>query len=293
MFEKSSKQLFGFCHFLFCFLLELPNLMIKYLPIGLVVVLFFANANQWTKSNSSGAPISRTGAPLPGGGNELTCAGCHGGGINTGPVSLNIDLAGNPSAIVAGQTYTVTVSQTGGSAQQRGFQIVALDANLASTGTFTAGQGNKVVNGGGRQYVTHNNPNASSWTFTWTAPALINGGVTFYVASRTNGPNNTYTANKFLPADVTSVSASVDNGGLVLYPFRASEKVMVKSSVPNQALISYRMFDMSGKLIEQQNFANPLAQEIEIELPQEAKAGGYHVLIQTSQGNVLKRFIKE
>lgn len=267
--------------------------MIKYLPIGLVVVLFFVNANQWTKSNSSGAPASRTGAPLAAGGNELTCTGCHGGGINTGPISLNIGLAGDPEAIEAGETYSITVSQTGGSAQQRGFQIVALNANLASTGSFTAGQGNKVVNGGGRQYVTHNNPNASSWTFTWTAPAQLNGGVTFYASSRTSGPNNTYTANKFLPADVTSMAASVENGGLVLYPFRASEKVTLKSSLPTQALMAYRLFDMSGKLVDQQSFANPLAEEVEIELPRESKSGAYHVLIQTNQGNLVRRFIKE
>lgn len=126
-------------------------------------------------SNSSNPPNARTGAP-----GEQLCSGCHGGGSFSG----NVEIDGLPSTVMAGETYTITLTTTAtsGNPLTGGFQIVALNSsnqnvgdlivlNSAETGTETSG---------GREYMEHRGDksysgNSVSWTFDWTAP---------------NGPNN-------------------------------------------------------------------------------------------------------
>ena len=126
-------------------------------------------------SNSSNPPNARTGAP-----GEQLCSGCHGGGSYSGTVEID----GLPSTVMAGETYTITLTTTAtaGNPVTGGFQIVALNSSNQNVGDLI------VVNGaetgtetsGGREYMEHRGDksfsgNTVSWTFDWQAP---------------NGPNN-------------------------------------------------------------------------------------------------------
>lgn len=118
------------------------------------------------------------------------CSTCHGGGN----FSANASIATNipASGFEANTTYDITVSVISESSKQ-GFQLTAEDAANVKVGSFTAGTGSQVVNGG--THVTHTGAGNSqtSWTFQWTAPASAEGNqVTFYAAvNATDGHNNT------------------------------------------------------------------------------------------------------
>ncbi len=180
---------------------------------------FFLLALGWMMTfsiTSSDGKSGKTGAP-----DEGDCTQCHGGtAVNAGVGSVSVST-GMASGYVPGEVYgmSVTVSQVGISLF--GFSIVALDANGASVGTFTAGADNHTENltiaGNIRQYVTHNfNGGASAgshtFSFDWTAPASDAGAITFYVsANAANG--NGGTSGDFIYTTSTSVSASLGGGG--------------------------------------------------------------------------------
>jgi hypothetical protein len=72
-----------------------------------------------------------------------------------------------------------------------GFQLIALDGNQQSVGSFIAPSGLQTVSLGGKTYLEHNTPgyfdgsngnNQGRWTFSWKAPGQGVGGVTFYVS---------------------------------------------------------------------------------------------------------------
>lgn len=126
-------------------------------------------------SNSSNPPNARTGAP-----GEQLCSGCHGGGSYSGTVEID----GLPSTVIAGETYTITLTTTAtaGNPITGGFQIVALNSSNQNVGDLI------VVNGaetgtetsGGREYMEHRGDksfsgNSASWTFDWQAPNGPNG----------------------------------------------------------------------------------------------------------------------
>jgi hypothetical protein len=180
---------------------------------------FFLLALGWMMTfsiTSSSGKSGKTGAP-----GEGDCTQCHGGtAVNAGVGSVSLST-GMASGYVPGEVYgmSVTVSQVGISLF--GFSIVAIDANGASVGTFTAGTDNHTENltiaGNNRQYVTHNTNGGASvgshtFSFDWTAPAADAGAITFYVsANAANG--NGGGSGDFIYTTSTSVSASLGGGG--------------------------------------------------------------------------------
>lgn len=156
---------------------KLHGLLISALAIGLTLFLY---------SNSSNPPNGNTGAP-----SENTCAACH--SLNGGGYAGQVSITGIPEDILAGETYTITVTTTrnNGNPVKTGFQMVALNSNNTNSGTFSNPSSNTTISSsGGRSYFEHNpagnfNGGASvSWTVDWEAPAGPNGQViTFYAAS--------------------------------------------------------------------------------------------------------------
>ncbi len=256
----------------------------------LVLVLIF-NSTEWSVGNSGGAVPARTGAPTASGGTELTCQACHGGGLNTGPSTLTLNIEGNPQFINAGQAYVCTVALSGGNGN-RGFQIVALNAANNGTGTFTPGSNNRIASGAGRQYVTHNSGNSQSWVFTWTAPTTAEN-VTFYVASGTKSPANTYTLSKAIPADLTSIEQNTVAEGIKLYPSFADQQIFIQSGNMSNPLNSWTIVDQLGKTVAKgfENETN-FGEVLKIDLPSGMKSGAYSVLLDGPKGRTLKRFIK-
>lgn len=136
-------------------------------------------------TSSGGPPPNHTGAP-----GQSNCTACHGGTVNSGPATRSLVFNGNPNltTYVPGQTYTavLTISQSG--IGTFGFQMISRNANNTNVGTFIATNTNETqVSNGYFQHtsggITAATTGTKSWTFSWTAPAVGTGTVSFYVAT--------------------------------------------------------------------------------------------------------------
>jgi hypothetical protein len=259
----------------------------------LLATTFYFSSRQWTMSNSSGGPAQRTGAPLAGGGNEATCQGCHGGAINQGtnPVSLNI--VGNPQTFEPSTTYDLSVTFANPGNGSHGFQVVALNPSLASIGTLIPGTGSKIVNGGGRQYITHNNPDNTTWAFKWTSPAVLPASISFYAVSANRGGSllRAFTVSRTIEITPTSVSGVNEKEGISLFPFNVDKEVFISSGNINNPVLSWMMVDQMGRILAQSS-KMAMSDVEKIELPSGLNSGIYQVLIHTPGGRVTKRFFK-
>lgn len=203
-----------------------------------------------TLRDPNNPPTARTGAP-----GETTCgaSNCHSGGSYTGTVTIS----GVPDTIVAGQSYSVTLTNTS-NAVRAGFELTCLDKSNVKCGTLSTGAGTSLGTAGGRQYVRQSSPkllsNGSiSWSFTWKAPASITGDTAvFYfvsLAANNNGKNtgdNVLIATKkvsLLPT-VAAHEPVVDN--LVkVYPSAAKDVLYVDLLQGTTGRLT--IFDMQGK----------------------------------------------
>ena len=166
---------------------------------AIVVSAIFLSTFQGLQSRSNGNIVGYTGSPKSTTGSELTCTNCHGGAVNSGPHSLAISVAGNPSGFQPGQAYTVTAKISNPTGTKAGFSLVCLDPAKANAGalSLTGGTGTRLLNSAstGRTYVNHSGTTLKSWTFTWTAPATnAPDSVTFYMSClEVTTASNTYT----------------------------------------------------------------------------------------------------
>lgn len=149
----------------------------------------------------------RTGSPISSG----TCASCHGGGVYSPAISIQVLDGVTPvTSYIPGNVYTVRFTVTGG-APRYGFQGVALRPNNSAAGTLnTPGANTQVVSIGGIPYVEHTSPVATSGIFTsqWTAPASGAGSIKFYgvgLASNSNGSTNGDNASASVNITLTEV----------------------------------------------------------------------------------------
>ena len=148
----------------------------KLLPLSLVLLLLLSMA-PLTTGNSNGIYNQGSG-----------CGGgyCH--GSNTNAV---VSMSGQPASYTPGQTYTLSISVTGGaSATQGGF---SLDV---SAGTLSAGGIGIMavkVNSGGTS-ATHTTNSYRSWSVDWIAPSSGSGVAIFDLAGNAADGNgyNTY-----------------------------------------------------------------------------------------------------
>lgn len=133
---------------------------------------------------SAGGQSGLTGAP-----GEGNCTQCHSGSTLDGTTENSVlFLSGlNPVAgYIPGDTYNVSLQHTSSPAKS-GFSATALDGSDVKAGVLTAqaAGGTQDFSSGGRDYVSHTSTSntAGQWIFTWVAPTVGVGDVTFYVAS--------------------------------------------------------------------------------------------------------------
>jgi hypothetical protein len=188
--------------------------MFRSISFLLLTWFFLTNASK----DPNNPPTGRTGAP-----GETTCAqsSCHNGGTYTGTVALT----GIPDTVIAGQTYTLTLTNTS-NAVKAGFQMTCWDANNVMSGTFTAPNGSGVNIGSGagtKRYARQSSPKtlsggSAAWTYTWKAPttAAGNKATFYYVSLCANGTGN-------------------QNGDNVL---QASKSVVLKAASANQDVLA-------------------------------------------------------
>jgi hypothetical protein len=189
------------------------------IPISAILLLSF----------SSGANLgSRTGSPGDGGN---TCTVCHAPGANfNASAMITTNIPGSGYDVDTDYIITVTATST---APGHGFQLTAerLSDN-AKIGSFTAGTGSMVVNGG--THINHSNSSQNSWTFTWRSPSTLQGQVRFY-------------------ASVNAVNNNGSNGG---------DQVITAVSEPQNALgIS------EARRLDFKMFPNPSTDVVNIQLP--------------------------
>lgn len=210
-------------------------------PLKIFVFLFFCALflafglkGARVNANSSGPPLSRTGAP-----SEQTCAasGCHtGSAVNSGGGTLTI--AGLPANYALNQEYdiTITLSQSGRS--RFGFQATVIDDTGKEAGTLTVTDSARTqafpgtVGANLRRYINHtftgsSGSNQISWSFRWKAPATAVGKITIYAAG--NAANN-----------------NGSTGGDLIYTTSASAQPQV--SVPAVATVSAASFAQNVSL---------------------------------------------
>ena len=131
--------------------------------LGLFAILCLAMVTPMTNAYSGGISGQGTG-----------CGGgyCHGTNTQTATISMS----GQPSTYVAGSTYTLSVSVTGGASSNSGGFALDIDkGSLSSPGTGV--QINTAANS-----ATHINSNYRSWSVDWTAPSTGSGVVSIDVA---------------------------------------------------------------------------------------------------------------
>ena len=173
--------------------------------------------------------VGSTGAPLE----PQTCANCHNSGAAFGTVSLAIEIffdgTNTPAtAYTPGTLYDmrVTVNNSAGSPQGRGFQMTCLtfpgNQPLAGYSALASNVQQITLTTGtwaGRTYVEQPTMSVSNqFNFSWTAPPAGTGTVRFYAAGNAVNGNNSsggdrsgaasFTLPELLPLAVTAASVS-------------------------------------------------------------------------------------
>ncbi|MGH9949648.1 MAG: choice-of-anchor V domain-containing protein [Pyrinomonadaceae bacterium] len=177
------------------------NTQNKYLVRLFVIVIFVLIAiagsvgkysvERRSSASASGPSPSFTGAP-----GEGNCTACHSDfPVNSG--SGNIRIIGLPKNYLPGQQIPLTVQLTQDAAVKYGFQMTAIDADGGFAGSYilppVLPQPLQVVNGfvgnNNRRYIEHTVDGTTptgfgsySWNFTFTAPAVRKGKISFYAA---------------------------------------------------------------------------------------------------------------
>lgn len=237
---------------------------------GIVGTLaFFPNGKSY--SNIAAPPAGYTGAPLAGGGFEPNCttSGCHSdNAANPNDVSITLSSVSTPNiatGFTPGSQYNMYVN-AGGSAQEGGFELTAIDANGNAAGTFaltnTSNTSLSTLNG--RQYVGHKNANGNiAWSFKWTAPSTSND-VYFYLAVNTgnnNGANTgdqirlrTYkaTTSSFAPVESTTGINSLqdaDAAGIKVYPNPVKDQLNLNYAAAENAHVKADIYSLNGQLV--------------------------------------------
>jgi hypothetical protein len=206
------------------------------------------------QSSSSGAPNGYTGDPAVN--NGATCGsggGCHGSqpgtpsGNESSMITSNIPQAG----YVAGQTYDMTVSVSGGG-NKFGFSLSAqgnAGSLIASSSTQLNGSGNFVTH----TFSSNTGSGGRSWNFQWTAPTAGTGDVTFYATTlyAFNGGDGGDVA---VPVSIT-VSEATGVGiseaaleALSVYPNPVIDEIHVAAKDVDEEIM-FTMYSMDGKKV--------------------------------------------
>ncbi len=222
----------------------------KIVLIGVVAILFMALLSSASKQNASasafGATPVHTNAP-----GEANCTSCHSDfELNSG--SGEVTISGVGPTYTPGQQMTVTVTATQADAVIYGFQLTAIDAAGNKAGTFDIPPQSEeriqilqgVVGASTiRDYVGHTSGGLSNgqfgfndWVFTWKAPIMNAGRVTFYAttnaANSDGGPGGDYiysTSRSTIPAEsAVSITGRVTSPGG--QPIRNARVVLTDSA---------------------------------------------------------------
>ncbi len=180
-----------------------------------------------------------------------TCHGTLSAGNSIITISSSPDIFSG-AGFAAGNTYTLTVTVTGGPiGNSGGFNL------KASAGTFSNPSAAAKLQSG---EVTHKNPSSRSWTVDWTAPTTPTDSVVFNFAG--NAVNNNGDSSGDDPTEVARrtayrTTAVFDRDLLVAttfqlgqnYPNPFNAETRIGYQIPGPGEVRLRIFDLNGREI--------------------------------------------
>jgi len=210
-------------------------------------------------SNGGSSSNGVTGSPLD---NQLapqSCLTCH---DNNGNFNTAVSITSNiPNAGYAlGQTYNLTVIQTSTGVTKHGFQITVENGAPSKLGGFVITDAVNTHLQAGNNFITHtlSGTDLTSWNFSWTAPSVDVGAITFYVASiagNLNTNNGPTTSNNQMAQNTLTIGSvlAVNKARLLqfsMYPNPSSGQVTLQLPL-NIKKAQVTVFDYLGEILIQ------------------------------------------
>lgn len=244
-------------------------------------------------SNSSGAIPAVTGAPA-----EQTCGipSCHNTMANQAGASASINFDTNQTSFEFGLSYPVQIRLDNALNPKNGFEIVALDNNNNSVGSWSSLGADIQEKSGtnGRSYLTQTLGGSSQnvWDFQWDAPSSNASEVTFYLAALdANGNGNKngddlYTLSKTIMGPVSNTNETTMDQKFFLSPNPVKNELRVISQDKKNKVKSLALIDSQGKRLITLKEVNQLDLG-------SFNTGLYYIIIEDQSGNrTTKKILK-
>lgn len=216
-------------------------------------------------SHAGGPDPRRTGAPLPGGGFELTCGDgdtCHtDAAVNSGPGSISIEA---PISYGPSNSLEITVRVEEAGKTFFGFEIAVKDADHEHIGTLELIDPGvtRYAHPSNQEYVSHDGPNGllqNAWTVRWVPPGTDVGPVTIYAAGNAaNGDgqsdsDHVYTTSKTLTFDIAADVEPQPVPSIFqlarAYPNPFTSQTTIRYDLKQAAPVTLALYDALGRLV--------------------------------------------
>lgn len=287
---------------------------ISLLAFSACIMLF---ANYTVIKKVAGSHPGSTGAPL-----DLTCAqaGCH-TDAQVIPNAVNnntLIFSSVDSSYVPGSTYQMTVQVQGSAASPSarfGFEIGVLkDSDSLNVGQFIITDVSPLrtqiithpIGSDLRYSVTHKSvgtpsisTNFNRWTFSWTAPPVNEGNITFWYATNCTNNNGQNTGDRIYlhkfqihPANLSSVKDIADDYELKAFYDNESNEMVISYDLKGQRNVQVSVFDVAGKNVYNNAIAKLSGvQKQKIPLGTTYSKGTYLIQLQINGQKVTKKII--
>jgi hypothetical protein len=226
---------------------------IFFVLIGIIVLQSFGPAKLMKKD---GAAPGYTGSP---GDSLKNCTACHGGTAKNvaGWITSNIPATG----YVAGQTYTITTTNTEAEGTRYGFEISPQNqaGDLLGTMIITDTIQTKLVGLG--KYITYTENGvdgigSKTWSFNWVAPNSGTGNVTFYGGYNSNfnghkDGDKTFLSSLTVKESGTNFIANLTNSiaNFSMYPNPSKDWLSINFDLKTASNVVIDIIDINGKQV--------------------------------------------
>ncbi len=238
-----------------------------------------------------GALPLRTGAPLAGGGFELTCGStaCHDDAdVNAGPGTLTLDA---PASYAAGADIDVTIRLEQAGKALFGFEITVKDANNEHVGTLELIDPTmtRFASSTNPHYVTHTSQGnrQNAWTVRWVAPERDVGAVTIYAAGNaadgggTSKNDHVYTASKTLSFGTTTAAEDAPTSAAFTleraYPNPFITQTTIGYTLRQAALVTLVLYDALGRRVRHHELGTQAAGPHQVRLDADGLPAGVYL----------------
>jgi hypothetical protein len=191
--------------------------------------------------------VGYSGAPGSGGSCAASCHGSSGG---------TIVVSGFPTEYVAGQSYTVSVTHSGGSMIKQFNGSCRVGSGSTNAGVISSGSSTATYSTSGETNGVHlTSTDIMGGSFTWVAPEAGTGEVRLYIAGHQGASGG---ANTNLVLTATAETSDVPTGDAALssyylagnYPNPFVSETAIGFALPQAGFVRFEIFDMSGRLLE-------------------------------------------